>query len=132
MLRRLIVVAETNIHVSVLLELFGRMRGGAAGITIDLPLIHLLCSRSIAGHSSFARAWKQATLPPIYGRPVIIYRHITPYRSAMQSSNGTSLPCNASGPDRNHWQGSYMMPVQYGCSDDYCCWLPYLPDLLPF
>lgn len=45
---------------------------------------------------------------------LILYRRITPCRSAMQSSNGTSLQC---GPDINPIrQGDYMMPVQYVCS----------------
>ncbi|KAL4181753.1 hypothetical protein AMTRI_Chr12g238960 [Amborella trichopoda] len=104
-----IVAAEININVSVLLELFGRMKGGTAGISVDLPLIQSFRSRS--------RSWP--TLLSMVDQSLIIYRRITPYRSTMQSSNGMSLPCNASGPDRNHTrQGGYMMSVQYVCSDD--------------
>lgn len=77
-----------------------------------------------SGRGSFASAWKQATLLSMVDQSLIIYRRITPCRSAMQSSNGTSLPC---GPDRNQIrQGDYMMPVQYVCSDEGCyrSWLP--------
>ncbi|RWR85026.1 hypothetical protein CKAN_01386700 [Cinnamomum micranthum f. kanehirae] len=77
-----------------------------------------------SGRVSFASAWKQATLLSMVDQSLIIYRRITPCRSTMQSSNGTSLPC---GPDRNQIrQGDYMMPVQYVCSDERCyrSWLP--------